>query len=502
MATIESLKKQTLDLMHTIQDISAATSVLNWDQETYMPSGASAVRAEQISTLSTLAHQLLTGDKAKSLASDILSNKAETFKDPILRLFVEDHEESVKLPEDLVRRTSKTQALAQDIWKEARSKSDFSLFAPILSELIELKKEEADCRTYVDSRYDALLNIFEPGITAEQLNPIFDNLRISTKKILDAIEPVKHTVSDAPMMKQYEANKQMEFSKLIAEKMGFNFNHGRLDLTAHPFCTSFTQYDVRLTTRIKENDLASCLYGVIHETGHGLYEQGFSPEYTRTFVANGASIGMHESQSLLWETIITRTEEFWHWALPIMSKIFPEQTIGLTAKDMYHAVNTIQPSLIRVEADEITYNMHIILRFELERDLINGNIKVHDIPELWNLKMKEYLGIQTPNDAQGCLQDIHWSFGGFGYFPGYTLGKLYAAMEWKEIQKAIPDVYSHIAQGEFSSILDWLRNNIHAYGRSEKPGEIIKRITGNSLSEAEFVSYAYAKAGSIYGISF
>ena len=334
MATIESLKKQTLDLMHTIQDISAATSVLNWDQETYMPSGASAVRAEQISTLSTLAHQLLTGDKAKSLASEISFNKAETFKDPILRLFVEDHEESVKLPEDLVRRTSKTQSLAQDIWKEARSKSDFSLFAPILSELIELKKEEADCRTYVDSRYDALLNIFEPGITAEQLNPIFDNLRISTKKILDAIEPVKHTVSDAPMMKLYEANKQMEFSKLIAEKMGFNFNNGRLDLTAHPFCTSFTQYDVRLTTRIKENDLASCLYGVIHETGHGLYEQGFSPEYTRTFVANGASIGMHESQSLLWETIITRTEEFWHWALPIMSKIFPEQTIGLTAKDM------------------------------------------------------------------------------------------------------------------------------------------------------------------------
>lgn len=259
------------------------------------------------------------------------------------------------------------------------------------------------------------------------------------------------------MMKQYEANKQMEFSKLIAEKMGFNFNNGRLDLTAHPFCTSFTQYDVRLTTRIKENDLASCLYGVIHETGHGLYEQGFSPEYTRTFVANGASIGMHESQSLLWETIITRTEEFWHWALPIMSKIFPEQTIGLTAKDMYHAVNTIQPSLIRVEADEITYNMHIILRFELERDLINGNITVHDIPELWNLKMKEYLGIQTPNDAQGCLQDIHWSFGGFGYFPGYTLGKLYAAMEWKEIQKAIPDIYSQIAHGEFSSILDWLR---------------------------------------------
>jgi len=495
----QSVQNETLSLMNTICDIGAATAVLNWDQETYMPHGGSMTRAEQISTLSTVMHQMLTGDKAKALV-DAIKKENSIQQQPIMRLFVEEHEKAVKLPEDLVKRVSKAQALGQDIWKEARSNKDFSIFSTILDELLTLKREEAEYRGYAENRYDALLDIYEPGATVSHLNPVFDKLRDATSVILKAIEPVKHTVTDKPLQQHFPADAQMAFSKLIAEKMGFDFTRGRMDLTAHPFCTSFTQHDVRLTTRINEHDLSSCLYGVIHETGHGLYEQGFPNEFARTFAAEGASIGMHESQSLLWETIVTRTEEFWEYAMPHFAIYFPEQAKGLSPKDMFHAVNTIQPSLIRVEADEITYNMHIILRFEIERDLINGTLATKDIPEAWNAKMKEYLGILPPNDAMGCLQDVHWSFGGFGYFPSYTLGKLYAAMEWKTIQEEMPSVKHDIAVGEFSGILSWLRKNIHAYGKTAKPGEIIQAVTGQSLSEQEFVNYAFAKVASVYGV--
>lgn len=495
----QTIQHQTISLMNTICDIGAATAVLNWDQETYMPHGGSMTRAEQISTLSTLMHQMLTGDNAKQLVEGIKKEHG-TNDQPLMRLFVEEHEKAIKLPEDLVKRVSKAQALGQDIWKEARANKDFSAFASILDELLTLKREEAECRGYVENRYDALLDIYEPGATVSHLNPVFDKLRDATSTILKAIEPVKQTVSDKPLLQHFPGDAQMAFSKFIAEKMGFDFSRGRMDLTAHPFCTSFTQHDVRLTTRINEQDLSSCLYGVIHETGHGLYEQGFPSKYARTFAAEGASIGMHESQSLLWETIVTRTEEFWQFAMPHFAKFFPEQAKGLSPRDMFHAVNTIQPSLIRVEADEITYNMHIILRFEIERDLINGSLATKDIPEAWNAKMNEYLGVTPPNDALGCLQDVHWSFGGFGYFPSYTLGKLYAAMEWKKIQEVMPQVKQDIANGEFSGILSWLREHIHAFGRTAKPGEIIKQVTGNPLSEEEFVRYAYAKASSVYGI--
>lgn len=499
--SIQQVQKDTLELMHTISDIGAATAVLNWDQETYMPHGGSATRAEQISTLSTLMHQLLTGEKASSLAQQLKHDQV-TENNALMRLFVEEHEKAVKLPEDLVKRVSKAQALGQDIWKEARSKKDFSIFAPILDELLTLKREEAECRGYEDNRYDALLHIFEPGATVHHLNPVFDKLRDATSVILKAIEPVSHIVNDRPMRQFFPGSSQMEFSTFIAGKMGFDFTRGRMDLTAHPFCTSFTQNDVRLTTRINEHDLSSCLYGVIHETGHGLYEQGFPSEYARTFAAEGASIGMHESQSLLWETIITRTEEFWEFAMPHFASYFPEQAKGINARDMYHAVNTIMPSFIRVEADEITYNMHIILRFEIERDLINGVLATKDIPEAWNAKMKQYLDIVPSNDAMGCLQDVHWSFGGFGYFPSYTLGKLYAAMEWKKIQEVMPNVHQDIANGEFSKILSWLRTNIHSHGKTATPGDIIKGVTGNALSEEEFVRYAYKKVSSVYGVSF
>lgn len=491
---------EVVQTMHTISDINAAAAILNWDQETYMPAGAAETRAEQISTLETLSHQFLTGERSQQLINKIAGLNGNAESEPLLKLFVHDFERASKLPEDLVRRTSRAQALAQDTWKHARSEKNYAKFQPALAELLELKVEAAERYGYAENRYDALLNLFEPGMTVSQLNPVFENLRAATVDILAAIAPNLDKVSDVPMQQHFPKQKQMEFSSYVSGKMGFDFNNGRIDLSTHPFCTSFSQYDVRLTTRINENDLHSCLYGVIHETGHGLYEQGFAPKFARTFAADGASIGMHESQSLLWETIITRTEEFWAFALPKFREIFGEAAANYTARDFYKAVNTIKPSLIRTEADEVTYNMHIILRYELEREMINQTIDLKDIPEIWNEKMRQNLGQVPKHDGEGCLQDIHWSFGGFGYFPGYTLGKLYAAMEWNVLQAQMPDVRSKIANGDLMPIREWLRENIHQYGRSQKPAEIIKRITGNSLTEKDFVEYAKAKAMDVYEI--
>ena len=491
--------EQTVRLMHTISDINAAAAILNWDQETYMPSGASETRAEQISTLETLSHQFLTGAEGQTIAGKIVGMNGAAAKHPLLTLFMHDFERASKLPEDLVRRASRAQALAQDTWKHARAEKNYAKFLPALSELIELKIEAAERYGYAENRYDALLNLFEPGMTVAQLNPVFANLRTATANILSAIAPNRDRVSDAPMLQKYPKQQQMEFSRYISGQMGFNFDNGRIDLSTHPFCTSFSQYDVRLTTRIHENDLHSCLYGVIHETGHGLYEQGFATDLARTFGADGASIGMHESQSLLWETIITRTEEFWSFALPKMRELFGEMVAGYTPRDFYQAVNTIQPSLIRTEADEVTYNMHIILRYELEREMINQTIDLKDVPELWNTKMQENLGVRPAHDGEGCLQDIHWSFGGFGYFPGYTLGKLYAAMEWNVLQQQMPDVRAKIANGDLTPIREWLRENIHKYGRTQKPAEIIQRVAGKPLTETDFVEYATKKALDVYG---
>ncbi|GAB1430262.1 carboxypeptidase M32 [Ignavibacteria bacterium] len=494
--SLEILHGEVISHMNTIQDVRAASSILNWDQETYMPEGAAEVRAEQIGTLDTIAHQLLTGNKALKFADAIRSFDGAAHKMPLLGIFLEDHERAVKLPEDLVRRTSKAQSLAHHVWLRARAESNYAVFMPALQELLDLKIEAAELYGYEANRYDALLNLWEPGVSVEQLNPVFDKLQAATKQILENIAPYSDRVSTVPMTRFYSKDKQLEFSRFISERLGFNFANGRIDLSAHPFCTSFSQFDVRLTTRVNENNLDSCLYGVIHETGHGLYEQGFAPELARTFGADGASMGIHESQSLFWETIITRTEEFWTFAMPHFEKIFGKTPY--TPRDFYKATNAVTPSLIRVEADEITYNMHIILRYEIERDMVNRTIDLKDIPEVWNEKTRQNLGIIPPSDSQGCLQDIHWSFGGFGYFPSYTLGKLYAAMMWRVMQADIPFVRDYIRNGEFVPVLEWLRERVHKYGRTLKPGELIRRLTGRDLNAQDFVDYAYAKTADVY----
>ncbi|HYF02068.1 MAG TPA: carboxypeptidase M32 [Patescibacteria group bacterium] len=487
---------QIIGIMNTVKDLGAASAVLGWDQETYMPDGAGEARAEQIATLDTLAHQHLTSDISKKLAADVRGMNGEATS--LLKLFVKDHDRAAKLPEELVRETSKAQSLAQEAWKRAKGEKNFSIFAPHLQKLIDLKIQAAELYGYEKDRYDALLDLFEPGMTVAQLDPVFKELADGTRDLLKRIEPNLKNADNSILSAGFDKEKQIEFSRFIAEKLGYDFNHGRLDLTAHPFCTTFAITDVRITTRVFENDLRSCLFGVIHETGHALYEQGIDKKYARTFAADGTSMGIHESQSLFWENMVARTEEFWTWALPHLRARFPEQLRDMTPRAFFKAINTIQPSFIRVEADEVTYNMHIILRYHLERDLINGRLKVEDVPKVWAETMQEFLGITPENDAVGSLQDVHWSFGGFGYFPSYTLGKLYAAMIWNQLEKEMPDVREQISKGEFLNIRVWLRENIHQYGRTQEPIEIIKRVTGRTLTARDFLEYVNTKATNVY----
>jgi carboxypeptidase Taq len=488
--------------MHRIADLSAASSVLGWDQETYMPSGAVAARAEQLSTLSSLQHQIMTGEDTRRLVETIDGWLGELpdRQQRMIQTFVRDHERALRLPPSFVAEMAKVAALAQDSWKRSRTASDFSIFQPMLERIIDLKRQESAFHGTAAHPYDNLLDEYEPGLTVAALTPVFDALREGTTNLLARITSSGSPVNDVVLYRRYERNAQLEFATHIIQQLGFSLETGRVDLSAHPFCTSFDSSDVRLTTRIRENDLRSCLFGLIHEAGHGMYEQGISRELSRTSSGSGASMGIHESQSLFWENVIARSREFWHWAFPQLRDRFPEQLADQTEDTFFRAINRMQPSLNRVESDELTYNLHIILRFELERDLVAGTVAVKDVPTIWNEKMQASLGVIPPNDAEGCLQDVHWSFGGVGYFPSYTLGKLYAAMEWNALKAEMPGVQDRIANGDFAPIREWLQVKIHDCGRTELPTEIIQRVCGRPLTHEDFLSYVGAKAEDVYAL--
>ncbi|MDB5036360.1 MAG: Thermostable carboxypeptidase 1 [Chlorobi bacterium] len=493
-----------LEKTRTLADINAAIAVLSWDQETYMPHGAAVARAEQIATLSTLSHQMTVADEYRAILDEVKVDAAngllEEWEKAAVRESVREFEQASKLPEDHVRDFARAQSLAQHAWKEARDRSDFSIFADSLAHLVQLKRREAELFGYDENIYDALIDLYEPGMTVAQLRPVFQRLMEGTRVILARIRESGAEVSNDLLTRKFDPEKQISFAKETVAKLGFDFRTGRVDLSAHPFCTSFAPSDVRLTTRVFSNDLRSCLFGLIHEAGHGMYEQGIDARFVRTPLASGTSMGIHESQSLFWENMIGRSERFWQWAFPKLQNQFPESLAGATPSDFFRAINVVQPSFIRIEADEMTYNLHIIIRFEIENALINGEIEVADIPALWNRKMEEYLGIVPKNDAEGCLQDIHWSFGGFGYFPSYTLGKLYAAMFYDQAKKDLPGLEDEIASGEFGRLLGWLRANIHQHGKAKRSAELATAICGKLLTEEPFLAYMTAKVEKVYGL--
>ena len=488
---------QLLERANTIEDLSAASALLGWDQETYMPDGAAEARSHQISTVSAMVHELYVSDETGELLEKVSVDDGDWRAD-FVREFTRIRDLSTKLPIEFVREMSKARSIGQTSWRKAREASDFSLFRKELEHIVELKRRHAEYLGYRENPYDALLDLYEPGVTAGTLRPVFERLKEGTRRLLEMIEGSNDKPDDSLFYSGFSRDGQIEFSREIVTALGFDFETGRVDLSAHPFCTSFATSDVRLTTRVYEHDLRSCLFGLIHEAGHGMYEQGIDERYRRTPLASGTSMGIHESQSLFWENTIARSPEFWRWAFPKLQKTFPDQLAAEDAESFYRKVNAMKPSLNRVESDELTYNLHIVLRFEIEDDLINGRLEVGDIPRAWEDKMREYLGVVPSNDAEGLLQDVHWSFGGHGYFPSYTLGKLYAAMFNATMLEQIPDRDAQVEKGEFQPTLTWLRENIHRWGKAKTPTQLVNDVCGEDLTEAPFLDYIESKIVDVY----
>jgi carboxypeptidase Taq len=500
--TKSKLLENVLEKMNLIRDIQYSVAVLGWDQETYMPEASAQSRANQIASLETLAHQEITSQKSADYVKKIEDNICQKTdaEHRLLNLFVNEYNKSIKLPKELVSELAKQKAISVESWKIAKHKKDFKIYEKDLEKLTALKREEAKCLQNSDSKnlYDALIGEFEPNTSVDKLSVVFSNLKKESLDLLSKIDFKSKNSHLKTPKHAFSKNKQIKLSKMIAKKMGFDFTRGRLDLSEHPFTTSFSKFDVRITTRQNKYDFLPCFYSTIHEVGHALYEQGIDDSLSRTFAEEGSSIGIHESQSLIWENVICRSFDFWKWASREVKHVFPENFENWEAVDFYKFSNKIDTGFIRTESDELTYNLHIILRFELENLLINDKIKVKEIPEFWNSKMKEYLGLEVKSDDLGCLQDIHWAFGGYGYFPSYTLGKLYAAMIWNEIKKDFPDYQTKLANGELLFIRRWLKDQIHKCGKLYTPEELIQKIAHRPLSSEDFTTYIKEKINSIY----
>lgn len=485
-----------------VQDIHVATSaagLLEWDQETHMPAKGAETRARHLALLAGVAHEKLISDEFGRLLAAV---EAEGDQDPDVVTNVREmrrtYDRKVKLPTKLVQEIAATVALAKEAWAQARAASKYAAFAPHLEKLLELQREVAERIGYDGEPYDALMDEYEPGARAADVQRVFEGLKKELVPIVQAIRGAATQPDPALLERPCPIEAQKTFGRRIVENMGFDFDAGRIDVTTHPFCSGFSPHDVRLTNRYSETYLPMSLFGIMHEAGHGLYEQGLPFEHAFTPRGASVSLGIHESQSRMWENFVGRSRAFWSRYFGPLQETFPAfENVAL--EDWYFAINVVRPSFIRVEADEVTYNLHIMLRFDLERRMLAGQLRVRDIPEAWNAAMHELFGIVPPNDAQGCLQDIHWSMGMFGYFPTYALGNLYAAQFFQAAAADIPDLDVHIARGELPVLLEWLRTNIHQHGQRYRAHELVQLVTGKPLSHAPFITYLTRKYKPLYG---
>ncbi|MGB4997469.1 MAG: carboxypeptidase M32 [Nitrospira sp.] len=501
LATLEPLTTRLLE----IRRIQSAAAVLSWDQETYMPAGGGAARAEQIATLEGLAHQRLVSAELETLLTEWIDpatgQAADSWDEPsrsLLRETWRDFSRAKKLPSDSVIRLSRECSLAQQAWVTAREESRFSKFLPSLKIILDLKRDEARYLGYRNSPYDALLDTYEPGATIAQLAPLFTQLRERLVPLLRRVQASHVTIDDRCLHQSFDQSKQVEFGRLVLTAMGYDFERGRLDLSAHPFTTSFHPTDVRVTTRVFEKDLPSCLFSCIHEGGHGLYDQGLDPRYYGSPLGESVSLGFHESQSRLWENCVGRSRAFWHCFYPMLQHTFPQQLADVPLDRFYAAINRATPSLIRVEADELTYNLHIMLRVEIEQALIEGRAEPDDLPGLWNEKMQSYLGIVPERDAEGVLQDVHWSMGAFGYFPTYTLGNLYSVQFFEQATLELPQLEEEMRAGHLLPLRRWLEQKIHRWGRMFTPDHLARRVTGSGVNPEPFLRYLETKYAELY----
>lgn len=492
-------------LLGTIMDIQYAMSVLTWDQHTHMPSGGAASRAATMTTLSKLAHDHKTSPEVGRLLDELAplaENEADESDDACLvRRVRYDYEKERKLPLEFVSEWTHARSIASQVWAEARRTSDFALFQPHLEKQFDLVKRKAEYLGYDAHPYDALLDSYEPGMTTEQVRALFAELKAGTVPLLKAITASSVTVDDSMLHQPFDEQKQEQFGVAVTRRFGYDWQRGRQDRSAHPFCTNFGRDDVRITTRFYPDFLNAAMFGTMHESGHAMYEQGIDPALSRTPLAHGASAGVHESQSRLWENLVGRSRSFWQANYAELQTLFPEQLGRVALDDFYRAINKVHPSLIRVEADELTYNLHIILRFELETAVLDGAVAVADLAEEWQSRLESLLGLTAPSDAQGVLQDTHWAWGLVGYFPTYTLGNVLSVQLWNSALAAHPSIPDEIGRNEFGTLLGWMRENVHRHGRKFRPNTLIEKATGSSLDAKPYLAYLRAKFGEIYGVT-
>jgi carboxypeptidase Taq len=491
-----------IDRVKQCRVLESCGSVLGWDERTYMPRHGSAHRGEQLALLARIGHDMMTAPQIGQWLAEIegSSQDADSVEAANVREIRRAYDRACKMPADLVEELARTTTQAQQVWDNARRDDDFPAFEPWLTKIVALKRREAEAVGFAESPYDALLDEFEPGAKTSEIQKVFAELRAELVPLVGAILESGKRPKTKILEREYPVDRQVVFGQSAAAAIGFDFSAGRLDVTTHPFCSTAGPGDVRLTTRYNSRHFQDGFFGILHEAGHGIYEQGLVAENFGTPCGSAASMGIHESQSRLWENQIGRSRPFWDHFFPRARQTFLDALGDVTVDDFIFAINDVQPSFIRVEADEATYNLHIILRFELEQSLISGELQTADVPAAWNKKFEEFFGLTPPTNRLGCLQDIHWSFGGIGYFPTYTLGNLYSAQFMEQVKKDLPDLDSSTRKGEFGDLKRWLNEMLHRHGQRWRAGELCKRVTGRPLSPAPLVAYLKSKYGELFGL--
>jgi carboxypeptidase Taq len=489
------------------RDIRVLDSIqwlLDWDQQCYMPSAGAEYRARQFTALAAYMHRLWTdrqfGDDLNELAAGPLADQPYSDAGATVRVLRRQVERMVRLPQTLVEALANARSTSQQIWVAARKANDFRAFAPSLAETFRLKRQQADALGWTASPYDPLFDEYEPDATAADAERVLADLQTQLVPLLDRIRGAPRRPDVSILRRHYPVAAQRRIGRRIASRIGFRLDAGRLDPAPHPFCMQVGPQDVRLTTRYDERFFSTSFFSTLHEAGHGLYEQGLRADQFGLAPGDYCSLGMHESQSRLWENLVGRSQPFWTFAFPWVQQAFPAALASVSQDQFYAAINDVQPSLIRVEADEATYNLHIVIRFRIERDLLEGSLAIDDLPSRWNDEYERVLGIRPPDDRQGVLQDIHWSVGIVGYFPTYALGNLYACQVYEHARTQVADMDAAIAEGRFGGLLNFLRRRIHHCGRVWSAGQLIERITGQALSSEPFMNHLRAKLLPIFAL--
>ena len=485
---LETLKEK----LGTVHDLGKAASLLGWDQQTMMPQRGGEIRAHQLATVGRLAHELFVSDEIGALLDELRpygeSLDYDSDEASLIRVARRDYEKATRVPPSLTAQLSHTGSLSFGAWVAAKQKNEYESFRPWLEQMVELRQRYVECFPAADELYDTLLDDFEPEMKTAEVRSVFDRLKEELVPMVSAAA----SAATPRVMGDFAAETQRSVALEIARRFGYDESAWRIDTAPHPFATSLGTTDIRITTWEPKGTLDG-LFAVMHETGHGLYEHGVDPALERTLLARGASLGLHESQSRLWENLVGRSRPFWAWFYPRLREAFPSQLADVDEEHWFRSINDVSPGLIRVEADEASYNLHIILRFELEQRIFAGDLDLRDLPEAWNAAMKEYLGLDVPNDTLGVLQDTHWSHGGFGYFPTYTLGNVISAQIWERLREDVSDVDEQMGRGEFGAIREWLREHIHRHGRKFLPAETLERAVGGPLDPEPYLNYLQVK---------